>query len=262
MQRHVTQDPSVPYRYVGGGNVQVVSGTTGRLNVVQQWKNENPDFPDEYARFFIVGCSNTGKTTLCCRIVKTRLAHQPRSQLVIISPNWERDQKLQELTEYAQQMGLNVRVYPSFTKRSIAKFVQYMGRCASEQIKTIVYLDDPVGLGQFTSNVNRESPFNSFVTGCKHYLCDILFSTQAVGAMSRSARKNIDVFIFLPDMISRKELYLACPFVSSQYDFDRMMDKYASRAYHALWINVQGGRRGVYCINQNGDISPISSVPL
>lgn len=136
-----------------------------------------------------------------------------------------------------------------------------MDQRSREGKRSTVFIDDPVGVGNFTSNVNQNSPFNSFVTSAKHYKSDIVFSTQAIGSMSRSARKNIDVFIFLPDMISRKESYEACRFVNTQIAFDRLMDCYATKPFNALWINVQYGRKGVYAVDDQGKISSITEVP-
>ena len=172
-----------------------------------------------------------------------------RQQLVIISPNYERDPKLQNLSQFSAQEGLSVRVYKSFDKKTMDSFVEYMEKCALSKMRTTIFIDDPVGVGSFTSNVNQRSLFNSFVTGIKHYNSDIIFSTQAVGALSRSARKNIDVFIFMPDMISRMEMYTSCRFVPTFADFEKLMDTYATQSFHALWINVQFGRKGVYCID-------------
>lgn len=178
-----------------------------------------------------------------------------------MSPNYERDPQLQELAKFAASKGLIVKVYKKLNKLEMAAFVKYMDKCALEKIRSITFTDDPVGLGVFTTSVNSASSYNEFVTGSKHYLTDIVFSTQAVGAMSSSARKNIDVFIFMPDMISRMELWKACPIVNNFDDFCALMDRYAEKSYCALWINVQFGKKGVYWVNANGDISPITSVP-
>lgn len=169
--------------------------------------------------------------------------------------------KLQNLSQFAAQIGLVVRVYQNFDKQTMQKFVSFMEDCALQGLRSTVFIDDPVGFGTFTSSVNQRSPFNSFITGIKHYKADVVFSTQAIGSLSKSARKNVDVFIFMPDMISRVELYESCRFVPTQQEFDRLMDVYATRPFHALWINVQFGRKGVYAINSDGHISAISSVP-
>lgn len=232
-------------------------------HIVKQWENMNPPFATGPSRYFIVGTSNTGKTTLAIRIIKQLLRNvsDPTQQLVIISPNYNRDPKLQNLAQYAADSGLIVKVFPSFDKSSMEKFVAYMDGCALQGLRSRVFIDDPVGVGSFTSNVNQKSPFNSFVTGVKHFNADIIFSTQATGSMSKSARKNIDVFIFLPDINSREELYSICHFVSTLDEFDKLMDTYAIRPFNALWINVQYGRKGVYHINEAGNISPITGVP-
>lgn len=237
--------------------------TSASKFIVKQWQNTNGPFPTGPSRFFIVGSSNTGKTTLACRIIKKMLVDErdPKNQLIIISPNYKRDEKLQNLANFAASAKLYVRVYQSFDNDGISAFVDYMDQSCLDGLRTTVFVDDPVGVGSFTSNVNQKSPFNSFVTGIKHYRCDIVFSTQAIGSMSRSARKNVDVFIFMPDIISREELFKSCRFVSTQEEFDRLMDKYAASPFHALWINVQFGRKGVYAVNDQGNISAITSVP-
>lgn len=224
----------------------------------------NPPFARGSARYLILGTSNTGKTTLAVRLVKQILNNDkdPHQQLVIVSPNYDEDEKLHNLSHFAAQRAMSVRVYKSFDKQSMIKFVEYMKACAKERMRSVVFIDDPVGAGSFTSNVNQHSPFNAFVTGIKFFYTDLVFSTQVSKALSASARKNIDVFIYLPDMISRKELYECCRFVPTFFDFDRLMDKYASQSYHALWVNVQFGRKGVYCIDSQGQISSITSVPL
>lgn len=228
-----------------------------------QWVNQNKPFPQGCARYLVVGASNTGKTTLSVRIVNKLLGdtHDVRDQLVIVSPNFERDRQLKDLAQDAAARGKTVRVYFSFDRIGIEKFVEFMGVCAAQDVRSVVYIDDPVGVGSFVSYTNQQSPFNSFITGVKHYKADILFSTQAMHSLSRSGRKNIDVFIFLPDMVSRKELYEACPFVGTRQEFDRIMDRYAYEPFHALWVNIQFGRRGIYTIDANGKISPITRVP-
>lgn len=235
----------------------------GKIKVAKGWENANPAFAQGPSRYMIVGVANTGKTTLAVRVIKQILQNpkDPHHQLVIISPNYQRDPKLQALAQHASQLKIKVRVYTSFDKASMQKFVEFMDDVALHNVRSLVYIDDPVGVGTFTANVNQKSPWNSFVTGSKHYKADIVFSTQAVGAMSRSARKNIDVFIFLPDMTSRVELFESCRFVSTQGQFDKLMDRYAYQPYCALWINVQFGRKGVYCIDANGTISSITEVP-
>lgn len=224
----------------------------------------NEPFAEGCSRYFVVGASNTGKTTLCIKIIKRLFSDEndPFSQLIIISPNYNMDGKLKSLAQRAVKQGIGVRVYDNFTKNTVNKFVDYMSACAAKGARSLVYIDDPVGLGTFTSNVNQRSAFNSFVTGVKHYNSTIVFSTQSVGAMSRSARKNIDVFIFLPDMTSRQECYTACKFVSSYEDFAKLMDAYAVEPYCALWVNVQYGRKGVFRINAAGSISPITTIPV
>lgn len=229
----------------------------------QHWQNSNPPWASGPARYFIVGSANTGKTTLASKIIRHLLTdeYDVRNQLVIVSPNFARDDKLQQLSQFAAKIGLVVMVYTSLDKRSMQKFVAYMDECALKRMRTTVFIDDPVGVGSFTSSVNSSSAFNSFVTGAKHYKADIVFSTQVIGSMSKSARKNVDVFIFLPDMISRVESYTSCRFVSTQIEFDKLMDKYATRPFNALWINVQFGRKGVYYVNEAGNISAITTVP-
>lgn len=228
-----------------------------------RWENTNPPFATGPARYFIIGTSNTGKTTLASRLIKRLLTDEEdkRQQLVIISPNYSRDQKLMGLAQFAASFNLVVRVYTSFEKASMQKFVDYMDKCALEQVRSVVFIDDPVGVGNFTSNVNVKSPFNSFVTGAKHYLSDIVFSTQAIGSMSASARVNIDIFIFMPGMILRNQLHKACPFVPKPEDFYKLMDTYASDPFCALWVNVQFGRKGVFRIDNEGTISSITDVP-
>lgn len=223
----------------------------------------NGPFAQGCSRYFVVGASNTGKTTLCIKIIKRLFSDETDliTQLVIISPNYSMDGKLKALAQRIAKQGHSVRVYDNFTKNTVNKFVDYMGECASKGVRSLVYIDDPVGLGTFTSSVNQKSAFNSFVTGVKHYNTTIVFSTQSVGAMSRSARKNIDVFIFLPDMTSRQECYTACKFVPCYEDFAKLMDAYAVEPYCALWINVQYGRKGVFQINGSGSISPITNIP-
>ncbi len=186
----------------------------------------------------------------------------PREVLVIVSPNYNRDAQLVALAEFVTtEMSRRVFVYTGMKQDLMKKFLKGMDDLAMTGVRSLVFIDDPVGTGSFTANVNQTSPFNSFVTGIKHYRADLIFSTQAVGSMSKSARKNVDVFIFLPDLISRKELYDSCRIVGSLSDFDRLMDAYASKPFHALWINVQFGSRGVYCIDQDGRISAITTVP-
>ena len=242
---------------------QASSSTGSNKFISKQWKNTNKAWAEGPSRYFIVGTSNTGKTTLACRIIRQLLKNEDdlRDQLVVISPNFERDKKLQDLTAYAASKNLTVMVYTGFDKKSMEKFVAYMDKCAKEQMRSTVFIDDPVGVGNFTSSVNQKSPFNSFITGIKHYNSDVVFSTQAIGSMSKSARKNIDVFIFMPDMISRDELYKSCRFVPSFEEFNSLMDHYASTPFHALWINVQYGRKGVYQVNSSGHISSITAVP-
>ena len=231
--------------------------------IQRQWKNTNPAFPTGPSRFLIVGLSNTGKTTLGVRIAKQMLNNEndPHHHLVIISPNYQRDDKLLALAEWADQHGIKVRVYTSFDKPTMQLFLNFMDDLALHKVRTLVYVDDPVGTPTFTTNVNQKSPWNSFVTSTKHYKSDIVFSTQAAGSLSKSARMNFDVFVYLPDMTNREELFKLCRFVSTMGQFDRMMDAYASEPYCALWINIQFGRKGVYCINENGTISSISEVP-
>lgn len=211
----------------------------------------------------VVGTTKAGKTFFCCRLAKQLLQDPtyPRNHLVIISPNYSMDDKLQALAQHAAKIGCVVRVYTTFDKITMQKFVEYMNKSKLEGKKSVVYIDDPVGVGSFTSNINVKSPFNSFVTSAKHYESDIIFSTQAVASMSKSARKCIEVFIFFPDMISRHELFEACRFVPSFEDFDKLMNAYATERYSALWVNVQFGRKGVYRISPNGNISSITGVP-
>lgn len=231
--------------------------------LVEEWTNTNEPFAKGCARYFIVGTSNTGKTTLASRLIKQLLSSEedPKQQLIIISPNYSRDHKLQKLAKLAAASDMTVKVYQSFDKASIRKFVEYMAECAESKTRSVVFIDDPIGIGHFTGSVNTKSPFNSFVTGVKHYRSDIVFSTQAIGSMSKSARKNVDVFIFLPDRTSRQELYDACRFVSTYQAFSRLMDMYASSPFNALWINVQYGSLGVYRIDSQGSIRSITSVP-
>ena len=231
--------------------------------MIQSWQNSNTPWPEGAARYFIVGTSNTGKTTLACRIIKKLLEepNDPKDLLVLVSPNYQRDQKLIEIAKFASARGIKVRVYTKMDKKSLKEFVAYMDEWSRSGKRTTVFIDDPVGIGNFTSNVNQNSPFNSFVTSAKHFKSDIIFSTQAIGSMSKSARKNVDVFIFLPDMVSRKESYEACRFVHTQMAFDSLMDRYATKPFNALWINVQYGRKGVYAIDEHGEISSITAVP-
>ena len=209
----------------------------------------------------VVGATNTGKSTLCCKIIKRKLDRKEVDQLVVISPNFRLDEQLVALASRASELGVTVRVYENFTQQSIAKFVDYMSKCAARGVNSVVYIDDPVGLKCFSTNVNTQSPFNSFVAGLKHYKTTMIFSSQSIGAMSKSARKNVEVFIFLPDMITRDESYAACRFVPSFDQFNALMDRYASKEHCALWVNVQFGKRGVYHINAAGAISPITRVP-
>lgn len=233
------------------------------ITVKRQWVNTNPPFPKGPSRFLIVGVANTGKTTLGIRLSKQIFSNEedPHQHLIIISPNYLRDDKLKHLAADAKARGVEVIVFTSFDKKTMEKFLSYMDDLALNNVRSVVYVDDPVGVGTFTANVNQKSPWNSFVTGSKHYKSDIFFSTQAIGGISKSARKNFDVFIFLPDMTSRKELYESCRFVQTQAQFDALMDTYASNPYCALWVNVQFGRKGVYAIDENGTVSSITEVP-
>ena len=211
----------------------------------------------------IVGPSDTGKTTLAVRIVKQLLRKpEKKDQIVIISPNFERDPKLKELAAQSAQNQYRVKVYKSFDPKTIQMFIDYMDMCyRNENLRSVVYVDDPVGVGQFTSSVNKISPFNEFVSGIKHYNADLVFSTQATKSMSRAARANIDVFIFMPSILSRGDYYDLCPFVSSRQDFEKLMNHYVSLPFHAIWVNIQRGGRGVYRIDKHGSISPITTVP-
>lgn len=232
--------------------------------MAKDWKNTNPPFPDCPARYFVVGPSDTGKTTLCVRIIKQLIndKRDPRHHLVIVSPNYDWDPQLQKLAQFAAgELKLVVKVFKGFTRDGIEKFITYMGECKNQGMRSTIYIDDPVGIGQFTSSVNQKSPFNSFVTGIKHFKADMIFSTQAIGSLSPSARENIDVFIFLPNSVARPKLYDACPFVDSRADFYKLMDHYASEPYHAIWINLKFGRKGIFRINAQGQISPITSIP-
>ena len=220
-----------------------------------------------YSKYFVVGTAGTGKTTLCCKLTKQLVNKaaddgKPKHHLVIVSPNYRRDPQLQALAQWCAKNGLTVKVYSKFDKKEgLAPMLNYMDECALQGMEGITYFDDPVGMGLFTASVNAKSPFNSFITGTKHYHTDIIFSTQAIGGMSYSARKNNDVFIYFPDIVSREDLYKACRIVPSQEAFDKLMDKYAIKRHHALWLNVQAGGRGVYAIDDMGQISPITSVP-
>lgn len=204
-----------------------------------------------------------GKTTLACRLIKKILftPEDPRDQLVIISPHFERDEKISALAKYVVERGLNVKIYPVISKTTMANIVKYLAECKKSGLRSTVFIDDPIGAGTFTSNVNQESPFNALVAGAKHFATDIIFSTQSVKGMAVASRKNVEVFIFLADIISRHELYQACRFVPTMSDFDRLMDVYTEEMFSALWINIQFGRRGVYHIDSEGSISPITSVP-
>lgn len=231
--------------------------------VQKGWKNANPAFAHECARYMVVGTSNTGKTTLAVKIIKHIIFSEtdPHHVLIIISPHYQKDKKIRSLATEACEKGLEVRVYQSLDKTTLNKFMEYINECSSQDKRSLVFVDDPVGVGGFTSNVNQKSPWNSFVSGCKHYFADIVFSTQSVAALSKVGRENVDVFVYLPSMVYRDELYNACRFVSTRSDFDKLMDTYASEPYHALWINAQFGRKGVYAIDADGTISPISSIP-
>jgi hypothetical protein len=224
--------------------------------------NFNSPFPKGPSRYYVVGTTNSGKTTLACRMIKQMLHSKsdPRQQLIIISPNYHRDPQLLDLAKMAAIMKLSVIVYLRLDKVTMAKFVEHMDQSCLNNIRSTVFIDDPVGVGSFTSNVNQASPFNSFVTSLKHYKTDMVFCSQNIGGMSASARKNIEVFVFLPDMVSRVDLFKACRIVPTQAEFDKLMDTHTQQQHSALWINVQYGRKGVYGIDAGGNISAITRV--
>lgn len=209
----------------------------------------------------VVGPTNSGKTRLSCRVAKQVIMQKHTNQLVIISPNYRRDPQLQELAQHAARTGLAVIVYEQLDHQAMEKFVALIDKSKLEGKSSLVYVDDPVGVSSFTESVNRKSPFNHFYTSIKHYDSDCIFSTQSTKSLSTTARENVEVFIYLPNIVARKKLYEACPFVPSMAEFERLMDCYANDDYHALWINIQFGRLGVYAMNPQGQISSITAVP-
>lgn len=231
-----------------------------------KWENRNPPFPDRYSRFFVQGPSDTGKTKKCGQIIRHLFKSKKElKQLIIISPNYDLDDQLsgeqEGIAPWAAKQGKIVKVYKGFPDRkAMGAFVDYMKKCAADGIESVVYVDDPIGIGQFTGNVNSRSPWNSFVTGCKFHKAYVVFSTQCEGGLSKTARSNVDVFVFLPDRLHRHEIWQSCPFVT-EAQFNRIMDTYVNQKYRALWVNVKFGELGVYFMDEKGQISAISSVP-
>jgi hypothetical protein len=223
---------------------------------------------NNHTRYLVTGTTNTGKTHLCTRLAKRILEKAageedwPFDQVIIISPNYKFDDQIKSFIDYCiDTHQLHVKVYENMQKpATMAKFVNYMVDSKSRDLRTLIYFDDPVGLAGMTDNVNRPSPFNSFISGVKFYNATVIFSTQDVGAMARTARKNMEVFIFLPAVIDRKTLHETCPVFETPIVFGKMMDKYAGEAYTALWINIQGGRKGIFSLKANGSVSPITTL--
>lgn len=157
--------------------------------------------------------------------------------------------------------GTAVRVYQHMQKSNMDNFENFMTESAKESLNTLVYVDDPIGLGVFTNRVNQKCFFNSFVTGIKHYNASLLFSTQDVAGMSKTARGNIDVFIFMPDVKNRQSSFKLCPFTSNYTNFCKVMDKYTADSFNCVIVNLQFGQLGVYHMSASGTITSINSVP-
>lgn len=237
------------------------------------WINTNPPWPTGSARFFLLGPSNAGKTTIAVRLIKSLVnaslgdsaGQRAYTQLTIMSPNIARDEKIKGVTQWAAKKGLAVVLFPlnvkdpKASRETIEKFENHMADSQRKGARTVSYVDDPVGVNGFTDNVNRVSPFNAFQASIKHYDATSIFSTQASGAMSRTAKLVTDVYIMLPDEMHRDDYWKLCKFVRHRHHFDAIMDRLVS--FEAIWVNTQFGKKGVYHLSRQGDLSAITSPP-
>jgi hypothetical protein len=233
------------------------------------WENKNHPECEHYGRYFLVGKTRAGKTTLMVEMVIRHLSrptnnvNYPRFDCVIIvSPTAARDPSVQPLWKYLEKNKIPTKLYESFTKESAhADMVKTVEANRDRGLKTILVIDDQLGNNTFTKRVDSDSWYNHFTADLSHLYCEMIFNTQVIGGLASAARKNQEVFVFFADFAQRKDMWECCQFVDCS-GFNQLMDTYANDRGHALWINAQYGMIGVYHRDNRGALYPVDRIPV
>lgn len=242
-----TKMPRAPPREITARRIQKLRG---------QWTNTNPPHPEGYVRYFICGKVGAGKTTFAARMAKSII--KKYDQFWVVSPTARWDPVMKKLFDEFEQRGIPMKLYTSFAKpETHEKFMFELTESREQNLRTLILIDDPIGNNAFTRSVNSESNFNSLTANLKHYQATIIYCSQVTHGMSRTARLNQECIIFFANVGERDEMQKMVSFLPKP-TFNALMNTYANKRHTALWFNLQYGGVGVYAMNPQSKLTPIS----
>ena len=171
-----------------------------KLKIVSMDKNEktlkkirdlNPLLPKPPFRMAVVGCSNSGKTTMICNLFSRNFYGKffKRDHIFVFSPTANLDDKLKECipsNNFHDEFDPDIIEEIYLEQDSIKK---HYGKKKLDHI--LIILDDMVGDASLKAN----SIISKFMHKTRHYNVSYIFSVQKYNALSRIVRNNSDVMM-------------------------------------------------------------------
>lgn len=224
------------------------------------WKNPRDaqfSAPDPFFRELILGASGSGKSTYLNWIVSKE--HDAYDQIVLIGPYVMHPQY--GLTGIVNGTGKVTKVFLNFGPKSQKIFYDFLDKSAKGGLKTLVVVDDPIGMTHFVQNVNRESAWNALMAGVKQKNVGIKFSCQGDKGLSPIGRAQCDRIVRFPDYANIAKMHDWCAFMDTAKQLERLLKQYAKR-FHAIVFCKFAGERALFLIDSSMNISPIRDFHL
>lgn len=155
-----------------------------------------------YFRLMVLGKSNTGKTHTAVSMIKAFYMDE-YDRIIVIAPNYKQDHAIKRLKKICMQHRPHpktINFTEDYDDETLDAIDEKIKTEAELGIKTLLIIDDPVGVGELTVATNKKSVFNRFVSGIKFRKCSLVFITQLYNASSTTLRQNLDGVIVMSNI--------------------------------------------------------------
>jgi hypothetical protein len=229
------------------------------------WHNTTPQFrPPGCYRELILGTCDAGKSTY---LKKSIMAEESKyDEIVLIGPNVLDEEH--GLLCIVRDTGKVFHAFTEFERDEQEEFYKIMSENkkklneeSGEKWKTLVVVDDPVGMRHFAMSGNSSSHWNKFCCSSKHYNCSIKIATQGDVSIAPICRKVMNRLVMFGDYGDLKETAKWVQVVPDYKTLGNLLNKYAGQPYHALCIVKYQGYKGLYHFSPDQKVTPILRLP-